>query len=327
MENGTKVRLLYIYKYLLEHTDPDHPQSTAELTKMLENDHHMKVSRNTISNDLAILRESDLDIEYIESTQNKYYYNGQPFETSELKILIDALSSAKFITPNISRDLIAKLLKLTTEENALKLRSHISVSDRVKSNNRSGYYSVDAINSAMNLHRKIRFQYTDFDVNKRRYVTNNGNPYTLSPYELTWDGDYYYVRGYCDERQAMRTFRLDRIKSQPTILREVATAPSKNYNPAEYRKAVFRMYDTDEPKDVSLFCHVSVMKYLIDNFGQRFLSLPVDEEHFRAEVHVCTSATFYRWVFGFAGKIRIEGPEEAVQEYRKLIRIATQENE
>ena len=327
MENGTKVRLLYIYKYLLEHTDPDHPQSTAELTKMLENDHDMKVSRNTISNDLAILRESDLDIEYIESTQNKYYYNGQPFETSELKILIDALSSAKFITPNISRDLIAKLLKLTTEENALKLRSHISVSDRVKSNNRSGYYSVDAINSAMNLHRKIRFQYTDFDVNKRRYVTNNGNPYTLSPYELTWDGDYYYVRGYCDERQAMRTFRLDRIKSQPTILREVATAPSRNYNLAEYRKAVFRMYDTDEPKDVSLFCHVSVMKYLIDNFGQRFLSLPVDEEHFRAEVHVCTSATFYRWVFGFAGKIRIEGPEEAVQEYRKLIRIATQENE
>lgn len=144
---------------------------------------------------------------------------------------------------------------------------------------------------------------------------------------MTWDGDYYYVRGYCDERQAMRTFRLDRIKSQPTILREIATAPSKNYNPAEYRKAVFRMYDTDEPKDVSLFCHVSVMKYLIDNFGQRFLSLPVDEEHFRAEVHVCTSATFYRWVFGFAGKIRIEGPEEAVQEYRKLIRIATQENE
>ena len=155
MENGTKVRLLYIYKYLLEHTDSDHPQSTAELTKMLENDHDMKVSRNTISNDLAILRESDLDIEYIESTQNKYYYNGQPFETSELKILIDALSSAKFITPNISRDLIAKLLKLTTEENALKRRSHISVSDRVKSNNRSGYYSVDAINSAMNLHRKI----------------------------------------------------------------------------------------------------------------------------------------------------------------------------
>lgn len=326
MEYGTKTRLLYLYQYLLEHTDPDHPQSTVELTKMLKDDHNLSVSRNTISNDLAILRESDLHIDYIESTQNRYYYNGRPFEVSELKILIDALSSAKFITPNISRDLIAKLLTLTTEENAMMLRSHISVTDRVKSSNRTGYYSVDTINNAMNLQRKIRFQYTDFDINKKRYVANDGNPYTLSPYKLIWDGDYYYVRGFCDERQAMRTFRLDRIKSQPTILREVAVAPPANYNPEEYHKAVFRMYDTDEPKAVTLFCHVSAMKYLIDNFGQRFSSELVDEEHFRAVVHVCTSTTFYRWIFGFTGKIHIEGPEETVEEYRDLIRNAARES-
>ena len=326
MEYGTKIRLLYLYQYLLEHTDPDHPQSTAELTKMLKDDYDLKVSRNTISNDLAILRESDLHIEYIESTQNKYFYNGRPFEVSELKILIDALSSARFITPNISSNLIAKLLTLTTEENAQRLRRHISVTDLYKSSNHSGYYSVDVINNAVDLHRKIRFYYTDFDVNKKRYITNNGKPYTISPYELTWDGDYYYVRGFCDERQAMRTFRLDRIKAQPVILHEIAATPPEGYNPEEYHKAVFRMYDTDEPKEVTLFCHVSAMKYLIDNFGQRFWSEPVDEEHFRAKVRVCTSTTFYRWVFGFTGSIRIEGPEEIVEEYREQIRSAAKEN-
>ena len=326
MEYGTKIRLLYLYQYLLEHTDPDHPQSTAELTKMLKDDYDLKVSRNTISNDLAILRESDLHIEYIELTQNKYFYNGRPFEVSELKILIDALSSARFITPNISSNLIAKLLTLTTVENAQRLRRHISVTDRYKSSNHSGYYSVDAINNAVDLHRKIRFYYTDFDVNKKRYVTNDGKPYTISPYELTWDGDYYYVRGFCDERQAMRTFRLDRIKGQPSILHEIAVTPPDNYNPEEYHKAVFRMYDTDEPKEVALFCHVSAMKYLIDNFGQRFWSEPVDEEHFRAKVRVCTSTTFYRWVFGFTDSIRIEGPEETVEEYREQIRSAAKEN-
>ena len=91
-------------------------------------------------------------------------------------------------------------------------------------------------------------------------------------------------------------------------------------------KAVFRMYDTDEPKEVSLFCHVSAMKYLIDNFGQRFWSVPVDEEYFRAKVRVCTSTTFYRWIFGFTGRIRIEGPEETVEEYREQIRSAAKEN-
>ena len=143
-------------------------------------------------------------------------------------------------------------------------------------------------------------------MNKKRYVTNDGKPYTISPYELTWDGDYYYVRGFCDERQAMRTFRLDRIKGQPSILHEIAATPPDNYNPEEYHKAVFRMYDTDEPKEVTLFCHVSAMKYLIDNFGQRFWS--------------------YRWVFGFTGSIRIEGPEETVEEYREQIRSAAKEN-
>lgn len=329
MENGTKLRLLYIYQHLLEHTDPDHPQSTVELIKMLQDKYDLKVSRNTINDDLILLRNSELHISYIPSTQNKYYYDGQPFEVSELKILIDAICSAKFITEGISQNLISKLLTLTTEENARQLRRHISVEGTAKSENRSGYYSVDVINTAIGLGRKISFRYTDFDVNKQRYVTNGGSFYTLSPYELTWDGNYYYVRGYCDEREAMRNFRLDRLDGQPTLLGDVAVPAPEDYNPAEYKKAVFRMMDTDVPEEVELFCHVSVMKYIIDNFGSDVKTEPVDEEHFKATVNVCTSSTFYRWVFGFYKNIRILGPEKVVQEYKDRLRdaVAVAEND
>lgn len=294
MENGTKLRLLYIYQYLLEHTDPDHPQSTVELIQMLKNRYDMKVARNTVCNDLIILRNSDLHIEYVESTQNKYYYDGRPFEVSELKILIDALTSAKFITERMSQELIAKLLTLTTEENAVQLRRHISVEGALKSDSRSGYYSVDTINNAISLGRKISFRYTDFNVKKERYVTNEGKPYTVSPYDLIWDGDYYYVRGFCDERQNMRTFRLDRIESQPVLLNEIATMPPENYDVARYNKTVFRMLDTEEPVEVELLCNVSAMKYLIDNFGKNFDAEEIDENTFKAKVMVCTSSTFYR---------------------------------
>lgn len=322
MENGTKLRLLYIYQYLLEHTDPDHPQSTVELIKMLKDKYDMKVSRNTVCNDLIMLRESDLHIEYVESTQNKYYYNGRPFEVSELKIIIDALCSAKFITERFSDELIAKLLTLTTEENARQLRRHISIESQVKSDNRFGYYSVDVINTAIDLKRKISFRYTDFDINKHRYVANNGLPYTISPYELTWDGNYYYVRGFCDERQAMRTFRLDRLEDQPALLNEVAVSAPDTYNPVEYKKAVFRMFDTDEPKEVELLCHVSMMKYLIDNFGLDFKTEVFAEELFKAKVKVCTSSTFYRWVFGFGEKIQITGPASVVDDYKAMLQAA-----
>ena len=322
MENGTKLRLLYIYQYLIEHTDADHPQSTVGLIKMLKDKYDMKVARNTVCNDLIMLRNSNLHIEYVESTQNKYYYDGRPFEISELKILIDALASAKFVTKNMSRELIAKLLTLTTEENAMQLQRNISAEDYVKSDNRYGYYSVDVINSAINLHRKISLRYTDYDIHKNRYVSNNGEAYTLSPYALTWDGNYYYVRGYCDERKSMRTFRLDRLESQPVLLNEVAVIPPENYDPAEYNKTVFRMFDTETPTQVELLCDLSTMKYLIDNFGKDFESTVIDKNTFKAKVTVCTSSTFYRWIFGFGGKIKISGPESVVGEYKNMLQTA-----
>lgn len=156
-------------------------------------------------------------------------------------------------------------------------------------------------------------------------MTNEGKKYTVSPYTLIWDGDYYYTRGFCDERQNMRNFRIDRISEQPTILNEVAVMPPEDYTPADYSKYVFRMFDTDEPETVELICHVSMMKYLIDNFGKDIETKRIDAEHFRAKVLVCTSSTFYRWIFGFCGKIKITGPDEVVEQYKERLQKALSE--
>ena len=176
-------------------------------------------------------------------------------------------------------------------------------------------YIVDAINEAIDTKRRISFYYTDYDVLKQRYIINDGKPYTVSPYTLVWNGDYYYMRGFCDERQEMRNFRIDRIAEQPKLLNQIAVMPPEEYNPAEYSKYVFRMYDTDEPVLVQLHCHVSVMKYVIDNFGADIETEAIDAEHFNAKVAVCTSTTFYRWVFGFCGKIQILSPDAIKEEY------------
>ena len=218
METGTKLRILYLYQHLIQNTDPDHPMSTVELTKMLADKYGIKVSRNTISDDLAMLHDCDLQIEVIHSTQNKYYYDGQLFSVPELKVLVDAISSSKFITERESEELINKLLTLIPRQSAMQMSRHIYASDRVKSDNERGYYIVDAIKEAIEAKRKISFWYTDYDINKNRILTNDGNPYTVSPYTLLWDGEYYYMIGFCDERQTTRTFRLDRIEKQPEIL-------------------------------------------------------------------------------------------------------------
>lgn len=322
MENRTKLRILYLYQHLVQNTDAENTLSTAELMRILKEKYSVTVSRNTISDDLAMLHDCGLHIEHYESTQNKYYYDGHIYELPELKILVDAISSSKFITQRKSDELIAKLLTLTNSQNAAKLRRHIYVAGRAKSDNENGYYIVDAINTAIDTKRKISFYYTDFDMAKQRYISNDGKPYTVSPYTLIWDGDYYYMRGFCDERQEMRNFRLDRIAEQPKILNQIAVMPPDDYNPADYSKHVFQMYDTDEPITVQLLCHVSVMKYLIDNFGRDFETEAVDNEYFKANVNVCTSTTFYRWIFGFNGKIRIVGPQPVLDSYKEMLAYA-----
>ena len=325
MENGTKHRILYLYQHLLQHTDAEHPLSTAELMKILKEQYAIKVSRNTISDDLAMLHNCGLHIEHYESTQNKYYYDGHLYDLAELKILVDAISSSKFITQRKSDELITKLLTLTSVANAAKLRRHIYVSGRAKSENEQGYYIVDAIHEAIDTCRKIRLIYADYDVNKECYATNGGSPYTVSPYTLEWDGDYYYLRGFCDERQAVRTFRIDRIAEQPKILNQIAVSLPEDYSPAQYSKCVFRMFDTDQPEEVQLLCHVSTMKHIIDHFGMDVETEPIDEEHFRADILVCTSSTFYRWIFGFKGKMRILGPELVKTAYQEMLRKALEE--
>lgn len=318
MENDTKRRILYLYQHLVRHTDAEHTLSTAELMKILKEMYAIQVSRNTISDNLAMLHDCGLHIEHYKSTQNRYYYDGQIYELPELKILVDAIASSRFITQRKSDELIAKLLTLTSSRNAARLRRHIYAAGRAKSDNENGYYIVDAINTAIDARRKISFRYTDFDVTRQWCLANGGKPYTVSPYALIWDGDCYYMRGFCDERREMRNFRLDRIAAQPEILSQTAVAPPEDYNPADYSRRVFRMYDTGEPVAVQLRCHVSVMKYLMDQLGGDFKSEALDDGSFRATVRVCTSATFYSWIFGFNGKIKITGPDSVVRTYQEM---------
>lgn len=190
---------------------------------------------------------------------------------------------------------------------------------RVKSENEKGYYIVDAINEAINVGVKISFYYSELNGKKKEVLRNDGKPYTVSPFDLIWDGDYYYLIGYCDEREAVRIYRVDRIKKQPEMLPEKAVEKPKGYNVSKYTTEVFRMFSTDEAIDVTLLCDNCIMKFVVDKFGMKIKTQSVGEEKFRIKVKVCVSPTFYRWVFGAAGKIMIEGPSNVRKAYKEML--------
>ena len=322
MESKTKLRILYLYKHLFLHSDAEHPIATNRLIADLKAEYDIHVSRNTLADDLAMLNESGLTVEVVRSRSNSYYIDTNRLETAELKVLIDAVSSSKFITKKKSEELIDKLLSFTSEQNASRLRRHVYADDRVKSDNEKGYYIVDVINEAIDRGCKISFQYADYGPQKQKVLRHGGEPYVVSPYALIWDGDYYYVVGHSEKRGIIQCFRLDRIFRTPDLLEEKAVPAPRDFSIDAYSKTVFRMYDTDRPVEVRLLCRNYIMNAVIDHFGQDVRVEAVDKDYFAVRAEVCASPTFYRWVFGWNGDMKILEPEAVVEAFREMARRA-----
>ena len=323
MENCTRLRLLYLYRILVERTDEKHQFTVSELIHALEEEYQIKTDRNALARDFRSLKGTGFPVEVTQhGMQNRYFYSGRPFENAELKILIDAVASSKFISEEKSQSLIKRLAGMANSVESGKLCSHVSAVGRVKSEDLYSYENVDVINQAIEEKRQISFQYFDYNTDKTKYLRHDGQFYFVSPYALVWDGDYYYVIGYNEDRNIIENFRVDRIWKYCVMLEEECSALPEDFNLSDYMKQTFQMFSADKSTYVDLLCKKEMMKFLIDKFGKSVETQKIDEENFSARIYVNLSPTFYRWVFGFQEDIRITGPKKALDEYHAMARRA-----
>lgn len=321
MDKDAKLRPLYLAKILYDKTDEDHFLTTTQLVQILQDAYGIRSHRQTIKADIEILQQFGLDIQEVRSTQNKYNLLGREFDTVELKLLIDAVISSKFITKEKSEELVAKLSTLAGIYQSTDLKRNVSCEGRIKPGNEQVYIIVDAINTAINQNRKISFQYFRYNERKDKILRKNGEKFTITPLHLIWSGDYYYMVGVYEYKQRLGSFRVDRIAKYPEILDEVGTPAPDHFDINTYLNTTFRMFDSTHAT-VTLCCDNSVMDAIIDRFGEDVLTYTNDVSTFFAEVNVAISHVFYSWVFGFSGKVKILGPENVKREYAEMVRKA-----
>ena len=310
-----KKRILLLLKYFYEKTDENHPTDTFKLIEYFKSQ-DTPANRKTLKNDIDTLVEAGYDIITEPSKPNRYYMGSREFELPELKLLVDAVSSSRFITQKKSNQLIEKLTDMASITHREELKRNIYPTSRAKSTNETSVYAVDSINEAINNKRKISFKYFDYDADKKKVFRHDGEKYVLSPYALIWNEDFYYVMGYSEYYEKVVTFRVDRIKDAD-VLEERAKAKPKGFKIEEYAKKTFEMYDGEETK-VTLVCKTEFMKYVIDRFSENVRTGRIDDDRFRAIVDVALSPTFYAWVFQFGGGIKIQSPKKAVDEIQAM---------
>ena len=322
--NTLKRRLLLMLKLLYETTDKDHQLSTHDLIEYMDSQ-GIYLSRKTIRPDIELLNELGCNIEIVESKPNRYYWGERRFELAELKMLIDAVSSSRFIPARKTRELTKKLTALASEPQAELLSRHIYPAYEIKPKNEKLLSTVDRINTAIDQKKKISFRYEEYNAFKRKILRNDGEVYTLSPYVLYWNDDFYYAVGWSEKHGDISSFRVDRMRDV-RILDIKGEKRPKGFKIADYAQTVFEMY-TGEEAEVVLQCENELMKYIVDRFGEKVKARPNTKETFTAEVTVRLSPTFYGWVFGFGGRIRILSPDKAVKEMREMARPFIEEDE
>ena len=315
-KNMIKSRMVVLAQMFYEHTDQEHPMTGQEILEYLK-EHDVPANEKTLRGDIKLLQDLGLDIVKVISRPNLFYWGERQFELPELKLLVDAVASSRFITKKKSNALGKKLAQLASENQRKDLRRHIQATNRVKSENESIYYSVNTVNEAIGRRKKIRFQYTEFGPDLKEILRGDGEVYELSPYALLWNEDYYYVVGWSDKHKNVSVFRVDRM-SRTEVMDEKAVKRPKGFNLDDYSMPIFDMFEGYERVPVELEVKNELAKYIVDRFGTKLKTQQVSDDHFTVTVEVSLSPPFYAWVFQFNGEMRILSPKNAVKEISNM---------
>ncbi len=314
--NG-KLKLLYLQKILLERTDEEHGMTMPEIVRALE-EYGISAERKSLYGDIETLLNYGMDI--IGEQDGKHYryrVASREFELPELKLLVDAVQSSKFITERKSTELIRKLENLSSRYEAKKLQRQVYVSGRIKTMNESIYYNVDEIQNAIAGNEKIRFQYFQWNVKKEMELRRGGKFYCISPWGVSWDNENYYMIGYDSDAELMKYYRIDKmVKLSVVEEKRDGKKAFQEMDLAALSQKTFSMFAGEE-QYVKLEIVNEMAGIVIDRFGRDISLIKKDEGHFTINVKVAVSRQFLAWVISLGDGVRILGPEEVRRQMKK----------
>ena len=313
-----KLKILYILDYLQKNSHEDKPVRAGELIEMLAKK-EIRCDRKTVYSDIATLQEFGIDIISVPGKNGGYYIASRNFQTSELKLLIDAVLSSRYLTEKKSRELIEKLCDQVGEHEAGLLMRNVYVSGRVKSMNETIYYNVNDIQEAISQNKQITFRYFDWNMEgKRQYREKQ---YVASPYGLCQDNENCYLLAY-SQRHGITSYRVDRMDNIALLEDKRIPCPQLSGKAfTEHANKLFQMFAGDA-LDVKMRFHKSLLNVVIDRFGRNTMLIPDGEDYFNFTVKVAVSPMFLSWVIGFGDKAQILYPQSVIDSCKELCQQA-----
>lgn len=321
----SKLKTLFIYKFLEKYSDEEHPISTTELIKML-GEKGLTCERKSIYADIEALNEMGFDIMSVKSPKRGFFMGSRTFELPEVRLLIDAVSSAGFITPGKTNALIEKLEGLVSENQAKTLKSQVYCESENKCDNEEIYYVIDKLDAAINRNKKVEFSYKRRNIDKENRKSYTIRTFVVSPYALIWKNDHYYLVCNTDKYDNLMNLRLDRMSKVKVLEYERRRVNEVSeykwvFNSADYASKMFNMF-SGSTSEVSLLCNLELREEIMDRFGAKIPLVAIDIDHFETKINAAISDGLVSWIMQYGDKIKVLEPQylaDMVRDKAKLI--------
>lgn len=308
-----KKKLLVLRELLLKHSDEEHPISVKDMIAELER-HDIKAERKSLYDDMETLRSFGLDVQSRKGASPGWFIGERDFELAELKLLVDAVQSSRFITRKKSDTLIRKLEGLASVHQAKALQRQVFVSGQVKTMNESVYYNIDKLHTAVGQRQSVCFRYFDYNSRKEKVFRREGRYYTVTPYGLVWDNENYYLVGSDGEKGDVRHYRVDKMHGIE-LGDKVAVG---EFDMVGYSQRYFGMF-SGVAADVRLKVREELAHIVLDRFGQEVMLIPGTDGTFTVTVHVVVSPQFWGWVFALGDGVEVCSPGWAVEQFQEKL--------
>lgn len=316
-QGDEKLKFLHLMQILQEETDPDHPLNAAQLCDRMKARYGHDYSRKTVYADVERLGRFGMVIESVPG--GGYYVAKRDFELPELKLLVDAVQSSRFITAARSEELIGKLEKQTSRANAKYLQRQVFIYNRAKAENDAIYQNVDALHTAVLDNRQILFKYCEWTVKKKLVRKKDGADYKVSPWALTWADENYYLVAHETLTGRIKHYRVDKMQ-EIRILQERRQGRElfEKFDLASFSRKTFGMFGGRD-RQLTLEGEGYLAGVVLDRFGTDIIMLPRGENRFTASVTVTVSPQFFGWLAGIGKGLRIRSPEDVREEFRAYL--------
>ena len=318
-ENCQKIKLLKLYELLQQETDEEHPMTTMTIVHRL-GEAGISCDRRTLSKDMAILNEYGYEFMWRKVSKEKgYYVEDRSFSVPELKILIDAVQAASFVTEKKTAELIDKIAALGGSHRADILKDNMVCFNIRKHSNEAIYYNVNYLEDAIQQQKKVIYRYFDLNEYGEKVYRKDGHHYVAEPVALVFNEDNYYLVAYSAKHDGTANYRVDRMDAVEVLDEPISEKVLQLRDSiSSYTEQAFKMYG-GQPMDITIQFNNKLIGVVYDKFGEGTRMVRLTEDSCVATVKVQVSPTFWGWIFQFGGQMRITSPESMIAEYKQHV--------